>query len=152
MRITPFDIQQKQFPMRFRGFHTEEVSAFLELIREEIEDLLRENAALKERLQQTDEEIRRFWEMENLLGRTLQEAQQMSDEYKILARKEADRLLEKAAQQAEDLIGRSHEQVLAVNEEIVELRMMRRRFHAEMRAVLERFRQILADDSELRKE
>ena len=152
MRITPFDIQQKQFPMRFRGFHTEEVSAFLELIREEIEDLLRENSALKERLLQTDEEIRRFWEMENLLGRTLQEAQQMSDEYKILARKEADRLLEKAAQQAEELVGRSHEQVLAVNEEIVELRMMRKRFHGEMRDVLGRFRQFLDDDREKRKE
>ncbi len=152
MRITPLDIQQKQFPMRFRGFHAEEVSAFLEVIREEIEDLLRENAALKERLQQTDEEVRRFWEMENLLGRTLQEAHQMSDEYKILARKEADRLTEKAMQQAEELVGRSHEQVLAVNEEIVELRMMRRRFHEEMRDVLGRFRQILADDSEKRKE
>ena len=150
MRITPLDIQQKQFPMRFRGFHTEEVSAFLELIREEIEDLLRENAALKERLQQTDEEIGRFWEMENLLGRTLQEAQQMSDEYKILARKEADRLLEKAMQHAEELVGRSHEQVLTINEEIVELRMLRRRFHAEMQDVLGRFRQILSDDSEKR--
>lgn len=152
MRITPLDIQQKQFPLRFRGFHTEEVSAFLELIREEIEDLLRDNAALKERLQQTDEEVRRFWEMENLLGRTLQEAQQMSDEYKILARKEADRLLEKATQHAEELVGRSHEQILAINEEIVELRMTRRRFHTEMKDVLGRFRKILADDSEKRKE
>jgi cell division septum initiation protein DivIVA len=76
----------------------------------------------------------------------------MSDEYKILARKEADRLLEKAAQQAEELVGRSHEQVLAVNEEIVELRMMRKRFHGEMRDVLGRFRQFLEDDSEKRKE
>ncbi len=152
MRITPLDIQQKHFPIRFRGFHTEEVSAFLELIREEIEDLLRENAALKERLQQTDDEIRRFWDMENLLGRTLQEAQHMSDEYKVMARKEADRLLEKAMQQAEELVGSSHEKVLDINEEIVDLRMMRRRLHAELRDVLERFGRILAGDSEQRKE
>ena len=57
--------------------------------------------------------------MENLLGRTLQEAQQMSDEYKILARKEADRLVEKAMQQSEELVGRSHEQVLAVHEDVI---------------------------------
>ena len=44
MRITPLDIQQKQFPMKFRGFDVEEVYAFLEVIREEMEDLLRENA------------------------------------------------------------------------------------------------------------
>ena len=152
MRITPLDIQQKQFPMRFRGFHAEEVSSFLELIREEIEDLLRENAALKERLQLTDDESRRFWEMEDLLGRTLQEAHQMSEEFKIHARREADQLIEKAAGQAEEMVGLSHEQALAIHEEIVELRMMRKRFHEEMREVLDRFRHILADDSEKRKE
>ncbi len=32
MRITPLDIQQKQFPMKFRGFDVEEVYAFLEVI------------------------------------------------------------------------------------------------------------------------
>lgn len=152
MRITPLDIQQKHFPMKFRGFHTEEVSAFLEVIREEIEDLLRENAQLKERLQQADGEIRRFWEMEELLGRTLQEAHQMSEEFKSHARREADQLLEKAAKQAEEIVGLSHEQALAIHEEIVELRMMRKRFHAEMREALERFRHILTDDSERRKE
>ena len=34
MRLTPLDIQQKQFPMRFRGFDEEEVYAFLELVRQ----------------------------------------------------------------------------------------------------------------------
>lgn len=147
MRITPLDIQQKQFPMRFRGFHTEEVSAFLEAIREEIEDLLRENAHLRERLQQSDEESRRFWEMQDLLGRTLQEAHQMSEEYKVHARKEVDQIIAAAAEQSEELVGRSHEQILALNEEIVELRMVRKRFHEEMQVVLGRFRRLLDDES-----
>ena len=40
MRITPLDIQQKQVPVKFRGFDVEEVYAFLEVIREEMEELL----------------------------------------------------------------------------------------------------------------
>ncbi|MEF9437346.1 MAG: DivIVA domain-containing protein [Candidatus Mariimomonas ferrooxydans] len=48
MRITPLDIQQKQFPTKFRGFDEEEVDSFLELVREEMEELLRENASLRE--------------------------------------------------------------------------------------------------------
>ena len=152
MRITPLDIQQKQFPVKFRGFHTEEVSAFLELIREEIEDLLRENASLKERLQQTDDENRRFWEMEDQLSRVLQEAHQIAGEYKAHGMREADLVLKKAAERAEEIVGRSHEQVLAINEDIVELRMIRKRFHEEMQAVLGRFRSIMADESEKRKE
>jgi cell division initiation protein len=152
MRITPLDIQQKQFPVRFRGFHTEEVSAFLELIREEIEDLLRENASLKERLQQTDDDNRRFWEMEDQLGRILQEAHEMAEEYKSHGMRESDLVLKKGAERAEEIVGHSHEQILAINEDIVELRMIRKRFHEEMRAVLGRFRHILADDREKRKE
>jgi cell division initiation protein len=152
MRITPLDIQQKQFPVRFRGFHTEEVSAFLELIREEIEDLLRENASLKEQLQQTDDENRRFWQMEDQLGRILQEAHQIAEEYKVHGMRESDLVLKKAAERAEEIVGQSHEQVLAINEEIVELRMIRKRFHEEMQEVLGRFKHILADDREQRKE
>ena len=152
MRITPLDIQQKQFPMRFRGFHTEEVSAFLELIREEIEDLLRENASLKERLQQTDDENRRFWQMEDQLGRILQEAHQIAEEYKAHGMRESEQVLKQAAERAEEIVGHSHEQILEINEEIVELRMVRKQFHEEMRTVLGRFRHVLADDREKRKE
>ena len=47
MRITPLDIQQKQFTSKFRGFDMEEVDSFLELLREEMEELLRDNANLR---------------------------------------------------------------------------------------------------------
>lgn len=50
MRITPLDIKEKQFPVMSRGFDVEEVDAFLEAVKEEMEDLTRENAALKEQL------------------------------------------------------------------------------------------------------
>jgi cell division initiation protein len=50
MRITPRDIEQKQFPMKLRGFDVEEVFAFLEVVKEEMQTLLRENESLKERL------------------------------------------------------------------------------------------------------
>lgn len=39
MRITPLDIQQKQFKVKLRGFDMEEVYSFLELVREELEEL-----------------------------------------------------------------------------------------------------------------
>jgi len=115
MRITPLDIQQKNFPLKFRGFHNEEVSSFLELIREEIEDLLRENATLKEQIQKADEEVKRFWEMGELLSRTLLEAHQMAEEYKIHGRKEASLLLERAAGKAKEMVGEAHEQARAIH-------------------------------------
>ena len=89
MRITPLDIQQKQFPMRFRGFDVEEVYAFLEVVREQMEDLLRENAMLKEQVQRAENQIKEYRDMETTLRETLMTAQQMVEDYKTNARKEA---------------------------------------------------------------
>lgn len=87
MRITPLDIQQKQFPMKFRGFDVEEVYAFLEVVREEMEDLLRENASLKEQVYRAERQIKDYKDMETTLRETLMTAQQMVEEYKTNARK-----------------------------------------------------------------
>lgn len=144
MRITPIDIETRRFPMQFRGFHPEEVSSFLEQIREELEDLLRENAALKEQIHKADTEIQRFWEMQALLSRTVQEAHQMSEEFKIHARREADSLLEKAEEAVRDMVQEALDKALQINEEIIELKMVRREFNDGMRNILSRFDNVIA--------
>jgi cell division initiation protein len=96
MRITPLDIQQKQFPMKFRGFDVEEVYAFLEVIREEMEELLRENASLKENVQRSESQIKGYRDMEATLQETLMTAQQMVEDYKTNARKEAELVVKEA--------------------------------------------------------
>jgi cell division initiation protein len=150
MRITPIDIETRRFPMKFRGFHPEEVSSFLEQIREELEDLLRENAALKEQIHKADTEIQRFWDMQDLLSRTLQDAHQMSDEYKVHARREADNLLEKAEESVRDIIGEAHEKALQINEEIVELKMTRKQFDNKIRNILSCFETVIAGGKDFR--
>ncbi|MCL0083907.1 DivIVA domain-containing protein, partial [Thermodesulfovibrionales bacterium] len=67
MRITPLDIQQKQFPIKFRGFNVDEVYSFLEMIREDLEDILRENASLKEQLSRADEQLSKYRDIESTL-------------------------------------------------------------------------------------
>lgn len=144
MRITPIDIETRRFPMKFRGFHPEEVSSFLEQIREELEDLLRENAALKERIHKADEEIQRFWDMQDLLSRTVQDAHQVSEEYKIHARREAESLLENAEENAGDMTRAAHEKALQLSEEIIELKMQRKEFGEGIRNIFSRFEAAMA--------
>ncbi|HEX8949393.1 MAG TPA: DivIVA domain-containing protein, partial [Dissulfurispiraceae bacterium] len=104
MRITPLDIQQKQFPMRFRGFDVDEVYSFLELIREELEELLRESASLKEQLGRADVQLQEYRNMETTLRETLMTAQQMVEDYKTNARKEAELILKEAELKADSMI------------------------------------------------
>src|SRR5207247_1918674 len=51
MKITPHDVQQQEFKSRLRGYDCEEVEAFLRTVSDAMEDLVKENAALKEALE-----------------------------------------------------------------------------------------------------
>jgi cell division initiation protein len=137
MRITPLDIQQKQFPVKFRGFDVEEVYAFLEVVREEMEELLRENASLKENIARMDGQMKDYREMENTLKETLMTAQQMVEEYKSNARKEAELIAREAELKAEAIVKDSQDKVIKIHEDIVDLKGIRRHFKEEVRRLIE---------------
>jgi cell division initiation protein len=152
MRITPLDIQQKQFPMKFRGFDVEEVYAFLELVREEMEDLLRENASLKENMQRAENQIKEYKDMETTLRETLLTAQQMVEDYKTNARKEAELLVKEAELKADALIKEAQEKVIKIHEDIVDLKGIRRHFKEEMKRLVESHLRMIEFDKEREEE
>lgn len=148
MRITPLDIQQKQFPMKFRGFDVEEVFAFLEVIREEMEDLLRENASLKEKAQRTENQIKEYRDMETTLRETLLTAQQLVDDYKTNARKEAELTVKEAELKADTLIREAQERVIKIHEDIVDLKGIRTHFKEELKRMIEGHLKMIEFDRE----
>mgnify|MGYP001082690169 CR=1 FL=1 len=152
MRITPLDIQQKQFPYKFRGFDDEEVYAFLEIIREEMEDLLRENASLKENSIRLENQIKEHKDMETTLRETLVTAQQMVEEYKSNARKEAELLIKEAELRADTLVKEAQEKVIKIHEDIVDLKGIRRHFKEELRRLIEGHLKMLEYDKEREEE
>lgn len=148
MRITPLDIQQKQFPMKFRGFDVEEVYAFLEIIREEMEDLLRENATLKETIQRLESQVKEYRDMETTLRETLLTAQQMVEDYKTNARKEAELIVKEAELRADSLIKEAQEKVIKIHEDIVDLKGIRRHFKEELKRMIENHLKMIEFDKE----
>jgi len=148
MRITPLDIQQKQFPVKFRGFEVDEVYSFLELVREELEELLRENASLKEQLSRADEQLKEHRSLETTLRETLMTAQQMVEDYKTNARKEAELLIKEADQKADNVIKEAQERVVKIHEDIVDLKGIRRHFKEEIKRLIESHLKMLEFDKE----
>ena len=148
MRITPLDIQQKQFPMKFRGFDVEEVYAFLEIVREEMEDLLRENASLKEQVHRAENQIKEYRDMETTLRETLMTAQQMVEEYKTNARKEAELVLREAEIKADGVMKEAQDKVVKIHEDIVDLKGIRRHFKEELKRLIEGHMRMLEFDKE----
>ena len=152
MRITPLDIQQKQFPMKFRGFDVEEVYAFLEVVREEMEDLLRENANLKENVQRFEGQIKDYKDMETTLRETLLTAQQMAEDYKTNARKEAELVVKEAELRSDTLLKDTQEKVIKIHEDIVDLKGIRRHFKEEIKRLVEGHLKMLEFDKEREEE
>jgi cell division initiation protein len=152
MRITPLDIQQKQFPMKFRGFDVEEVYAFLEIIREEMEDLLRDNASLKENTHRMETQIKDYKDMETTLRETLMTAQQMVEDYKTNARKEAELVVKEAELRSDALLKGAQEKVIKIHEDIVDLKGIRRHFKEEVKRLIENHLRMIEFDKESEEE
>ncbi|MBC8414669.1 MAG: DivIVA domain-containing protein [Nitrospira sp.] len=137
MRITPLDIQQKQFSRRFKGFDMEEVDSFLELIREEMEELLRDNANLREESRRFEKQLKEYKNIETTLKDTLISTQQMVEDYKLTAKKDADLLKKEAEMEAEIMIRDAHTKVVKIHEDITDLKGVRRHFKEELRRLIE---------------
>ena len=152
MRITPLDIQQKQFATRFRGFDMEEVDSFLELIREEMEELLRENANLREEARRFEKQLKEYKNIEVTLRDTLVKTQEMVEEYKSTALKDAELVKKEAELKAEEIVRGAQERVVKIHEDITDLKGIRRHFKEEVRRLIESHLNMLEFDKEREKE
>jgi cell division initiation protein len=70
MKITPIDIQQMVFQVKFRGYDRDEVNRFLEELALTVENLNRENSALREKLTATEQQVTDLRRTETTLSNT----------------------------------------------------------------------------------
>ena len=148
MRITPLDIQQKQFSNRFRGFDMEEVDSFLELIREEMEELLRENANLREESRRYEKQLKEYKNIETTLKDTLVNTQQMVEEYRNTAKKESELILKETELKAEDMLREAQDKIVKIHEDITDLKGVRRHFKEELKRLVESHLRMMEFDKE----
>lgn len=100
-RITPVDIQHKNFKKVLQGYDRAEVDQFLDELIESLEDDAQEKVALEAEIADLRERISHFKAMEESLQNTLILAQRTADEVKAAAHKEADLIKAQAKMEAE---------------------------------------------------
>jgi cell division initiation protein len=152
MRITPLDIQQKQFTSKFRGFDIEEVDYFLELVREAMEELLRENTNLREETKRNDKQLKENKSVESTLKDTLIATQKMVEDYQNNARKEANLIMKEAELWAEEILSQAQVKVIKIHEDITELKGVRTHFKEELRRLIESHMSMLEFDKQREQE
>ena len=147
MRISPLDIRQQQFTVKWlRGFDTHEVDAFLDDIAEDYEAALKENAQLKEQVGTFEERSRGLAERERALQDTLVTTHRLGDEMKATARREADILMREAELRSEKIIEEGRAEEARIRGEIQTLRRLRRQLIEDFRATLESYYRMMSSE------
>ena len=148
MKITPLDIQQQQFRMRFRGFDMVEVDNFLELLAGEFEELGKEINQLKEEDRHKLARINELETVEKDLRETLVSVQRITDEMKNNARKEAELIIEDARTESRKIVQNAQAEALKIEEEINHLQRQKTQLRAELLATIEMHHRILESSPE----
>ncbi len=143
MKLTPLDIQQKQFRRKWNGADLAEVESFLRLCAQELEEAIKENIALKEEARRKEKRIAEYKEREQTLQETMVTAQRLTAELKEQAKKEAEIRLGEAEMQAEKITAAAQARLVQIVAEIDELKRQRSLFMSQLAAVIEAHKHLL---------
>lgn len=134
--ITPIEIRQQAFRKRFRGLDAEEVRAFLQGLSQEWESLREENRLLKEELERTKASYHTLKEVENMLHKTLVQAERSSRDTLETARQKAELKIQEADSQSKEIIRRAMKGREELQKEIGELFKQREEVLMQLRVYL----------------
>ena len=138
--LTPLDVRKKRgdFGKGLRGYDPQEVDTFLELVAERMEVLVQENVAFRGRVGELEETVVAQQGREQAIQDALVTAQELRQDVKKQARREAS-FLEREAQDKIDLmIGESEKLLSEHRAALQELERQRERFLKAFRSLLER--------------
>ena len=119
MRIVPLDIIQKEFTSNKRGYDPDEVTVFLDEVRETLETVLRENQKMKMEMSVKEEEIGRLKENESEITQTLVVARKFAEDLNGQARRESDLLLGEARLEAQRIMSQAHDEHRELLQEVI---------------------------------
>ncbi|HUG40462.1 MAG TPA: DivIVA domain-containing protein [Longimicrobiales bacterium] len=136
--LTPLEVRQKKgdFRRAFRGYDAELVNDFLDLVADRMEELVKENMALRDSVGTLESEVVAYREKERALSDALMAAQRLREDARSHAEKEGELMIREARLAAETA---RDEAIRALAREEEALRQARAR-RAQM---IESFRRLL---------
>lgn len=143
MTLTPLDIQQQQFRVRFRGFDIREVDRFLEKMSEAMAAVQEDNKNLREEIRSLKLETQGYKEREETFKRAMLNSQKVLEQMKDNARKSAEVIIADAEVKAEKILNRAHNRLSQLHEDIAELKRQRMQIEVQIRSVIEAHSKLL---------
>lgn len=103
--LTPIDVRKKKgdFKRAVRGYDTDLVDDFLDLVAERLEELVKQNMSLTDRLSRIEEQVGEYRQRDKALTEALVTAQEVREEVRRQAEKEAELVKREAEADAQRL-------------------------------------------------
>lgn len=133
MKLTPMDINNKEFKRGLRGYNPEEVDEFLDEVVENYEELYKDNSKLREKVTTLTEQIEHYSKIESTIQNTLVLAQNAADQVKSSAEKEAELVVKNANETAQRIVDKAHADVIQINDEYDRVKQEFIKFRAKFR-------------------
>lgn len=146
--LTPLEIQKQTFARVLKGYNADEVRAYLHLVAEEIERLVRENDRLARDSAALREDLEDHSNRERILKDTLLSAQKVAEDLTANARKEAELIVKDAELLSERLIGQAMQRVADLERSITDLKIERRAVRNKLQSTLDSVQHMVVLDSE----
>lgn len=136
MKLTPMDINNKEFKKAIRGYSTDEVDEFLEEVVQNYEEIYKENSKLKDSLSRVKEKLEHYEKLEDTIQNTLLLAQNAADQAKASSEKQADLIMKNANEAAQRILDKAHGDVVGINDEYERVKEEFIKFRAKFRGFM----------------
>ena len=148
--LTPLDVRKKKGDFRkvMRGYDPETVDNFLDEVASRMEQLVRDQAELARRADGMSDAIADYRERERAMNEALVSAQQLREDMREQATREADFLLREARAEGERIVAEARRQASGVAESLRRLQAQRARYIRLFRALVERQLQEIEQEEE----
>jgi len=122
MKISPLEVKRQQFKKTMRGYDTIEVDTFLEMISNELEEMIKENKDLKDKIIAEETQLADYKNIEKTLQQTLMQAQETSGKSIENSKREAELIVKEAEVKASQIVDKARLDFAHAKEEISQLK------------------------------
>jgi cell division initiation protein len=150
MSLTPVEIRHVKLGRRPFGYDRRVTDELLSDIVNSFEQVWRERADLRDKMEELESELSRQKEIEGTLRNTLLSAERMADDVRTHARREADVIISEARAMARDIVSGAETERERIHGEIRRLRTLEVDVRADYRAFLVSALDRLEGDTEAR--
>ncbi len=139
--LTPLDVRKKKedFRRAVRGYDASQVDTFLDLVADRLEVLVQEHRSLAERVASLREQLTHYQEREKALNEALLAAQELREEARSQAERDAAVRLREAEAHAEAILLEADQSIRHSQRRLKEIRARRGQFIRSFRGLIQRF-------------